>query len=68
MDRLLTCADVAKLLGVVPDTVRDLERRGRLKATRTAGGIRLFREADVRQFVQTREEARSKIPSAALTD
>ncbi len=68
MDRLLTCADVARLLGVVPDTVRDLERRGRLKAIRTPGGIRLFQEADVKQFAQIRREARRKIQGSAAHD
>jgi len=54
MDRFLTVADVARKLNLMPDTVRDLERRGRLKAIRTAGGLRLFRDADVERFVQER--------------
>jgi excisionase family DNA binding protein len=68
MDRLLTCADVARLLNVVPDTVRDLERRGRIKAIRTPGGIRLFREADVKRFAQMRDDARRKTYRPAPTE
>jgi len=59
MDRLLTCADVAKLLNVVPDTVRDLERHGRIKAIRTPGGMRLFREDEVQRFVEARKARRA---------
>jgi excisionase family DNA binding protein len=59
MERLLTCADVARLLNVVPDTVRELERRGRLKAIRTPGGVRLFREAEVQRFAEARKARRA---------
>ncbi len=52
MDRLLTVGDVARRLQVMPDTVRELERRGRLKAIRTEGGVRLFRKADVEEFAR----------------
>jgi len=64
MNRLLTCADVARLLNVVPDTVRDLERQGRLKAIRTPGGMRLFREAEVHRFVEARKARRALTEAA----
>ncbi len=51
---LLSTADAARILGVVPATVRQLERNGRLPAIRTAGGIRLFRRADVERFARER--------------
>ena len=52
MDKLLTVGDVARRLQVMPDTVRELERRGRLRALRTEGGVRLFRKADIERFAQ----------------
>jgi excisionase family DNA binding protein len=55
MNLWLTVADVAKRLNVTPDTVRDLERRGRLNAIRTVGGVRLFKEAEVERFLQHRQ-------------
>lgn len=48
----LTVADVSRRLNLMPDTVRELERRGRLKAIRTEGGVRLFRKSDVEQFAR----------------
>lgn len=53
----LTSSDVARLAGVTPDTVRSWERAGKLKATRTAGGTRLFVRAAVLAFIQRREAA-----------
>jgi len=55
-DQWLTVADVARKLNLMPDTVRDLERQGRLKAVRTLGGVRLFLKADVEGFIQEREQ------------
>lgn len=52
MKRLLTVGDVARRLRMMPDAVRELERRGRLKAFRTEGGMRLFRESDVERFAR----------------
>src|SRR5574338_531619 len=46
-EQFLTCALVARRANVTPETVRDWNRRGRLPASRTASGIRLFRRADV---------------------
>lgn len=37
----------ARRLGVTPATVRNWHRRGKIAATRTAGGDRRFRVADV---------------------
>jgi excisionase family DNA binding protein len=54
----LTVSDVAKILGVTPDAVRDLERRARLRAIRTLGGVRLFRASDVEHLRQRREKQR----------
>ncbi len=57
-DRWLTTGDVARRLDVMPATVQDLDRQGRLKAIRTLGGKRLFREADVEAFIQERTQRR----------
>jgi excisionase family DNA binding protein len=46
MKWLLT-GDAARVLGVSPDLVRRLERKGELVALRTSRGTRLFRLEDV---------------------
>jgi excisionase family DNA binding protein len=55
--QFLTTADVARALGVVPDTVRLWERAGKLPALRTASGVRLFAHADVQRLADKREMA-----------
>ncbi len=52
---LLSCADVGRVLKIGPQRVRQLERLGRLSATRTAGGWRLFRREEVERFAAQRE-------------
>ncbi len=54
MEQWLSSADAARLLGVVPATVRQMERSGRLPARRTTGGIRLFRQEDVERLARER--------------
>ncbi len=54
-DQLLTKADAAKILGLTPDAVVFLEKKGDLPATRTRGGVRLFRASDVARLAETRE-------------
>ena len=56
---LLTTADVARILGVVPATVRLMERDGRLPALKTPGGQRLFTRSDVEHLAAARTERRS---------
>jgi len=53
-ERLLTPGEVAKMLGVSPVTVRQWAAQGWLKAHRTAGQHRRFREEDVREFAGSR--------------
>lgn len=65
MDEYLSVADAARILGVVPATVRQMERSGRLPALRTAGGIRLFCRADVERFAEERT-ANNQRPSATV--
>jgi excisionase family DNA binding protein len=54
METFFTTLDVAKILQVSPDTVRQWERRGKLAATRTAGGMRLFRRDDIEMLASQR--------------
>lgn len=55
MSKFLTVTDVARKLNMMPDTVREMERQGRLKAIRTVGGVRLFQEDEVERFAQARQ-------------
>ncbi len=55
MDTLLSVADASRILGVTPQTVRLMVRRGTLTvAARTEGGIRLFRRPDVERLAADR--------------
>lgn len=59
MSETLLANDAAKILGKGPDAVRYYEKTGRLKAERTAGGIRLFRREDVKRLArELREKGR----------
>ena len=53
---LLTSGEAARLLGLTPDAVRAMERRGVLEALRTLNGRRIFRGEDVRRLVIEREK------------
>ena len=46
-DQLLTTTDVARLIGVLSETIRLWENTGKLPAIRTSSGIRLFTRGDV---------------------
>jgi excisionase family DNA binding protein len=48
---LLTPAEVAGLFGVDSRTVSRWERAGRLRAVRTLGGHRRFREREIRSLL-----------------
>ena len=50
-DRLLTPAEVGALFRVDPKTVSRWAEAGKLNSTRTPGGHRRFREADVRALL-----------------
>jgi excisionase family DNA binding protein len=51
--------EVAKILNVSPETVRLWERAGRLRAVRTAGGVRLFDRRDVERLSRERDSKES---------
>lgn len=46
-DDLFNVRQTAKELGVHENTVRNLEKRGELKAVRLPSGVRRFRKADI---------------------
>ena len=47
-------AEAARILGVTPATVRLMESRGELPATRTASGVRIFDRAAVERLAAER--------------
>jgi excisionase family DNA binding protein len=50
----LLTSEVARELKVAPDTVRRLERLGKLPALKTAQGVRLFDRRDVERLARER--------------
>jgi excisionase family DNA binding protein len=61
MQELLSTADAARILEVTPATVRQMLRRGTLRAAaRTEGGIHLFRRKDVEKLAREREQQRER--------
>ena len=61
MEQLLTAADAARILGVVPARVRQLANEGQLPpAATTVGGTRLFRREDVQQLADARAAKRNR--------
>jgi diguanylate cyclase (GGDEF)-like protein/excisionase family DNA binding protein len=61
-DELLSLSTVAAALGVSPSTVRRLADQGILPGTRTEGGHRRFRRADVQRLARERQRAPSLRP------
>jgi excisionase family DNA binding protein len=65
VERLLTVADAARILGVVPARVRQLANEGQLPpAATTLRGTRLFRQEDVEQLARVREAKRNRAATA----
>ena len=57
MAEVMTVSEAARELNVAIDTVRDWADRGRLPVQRTAGGLRIFRRADVERVQLERQIA-----------
>jgi len=53
IDFILT-SEAARICGVSAQSIRAWERVGRLTAMKTAGGVRLFRRADVEELKRAR--------------
>ena len=65
METLLTAADAARILGVVPARVRQLANEGQLPpAATTVSGTRLFRLEDVQRLAEVREAKRNQTERA----
>jgi excisionase family DNA binding protein len=63
----LSVADASRLLGVTPQTVRLMIRRGTVRvAAKTVGGIQLFRLEEVERVVAERQVRQVSPPSMAL--
>jgi excisionase family DNA binding protein len=56
-ERLMTAADAAKVLGVVPNSVRRMTDTGELPSIRTVGGFRLIKQSDVERLAAARAES-----------
>ncbi len=59
VDEWLTVTQAADLLGVAAHTLRDWTAKGVVEASRTAGGHRRYRKADLERFRAARAEADS---------
>jgi DNA-binding transcriptional MerR regulator len=56
----LAAADAARILGVTPAAVRQMNKRGELFASaRTAGGVFLFAQSEVERLKAKREQRRA---------
>jgi hypothetical protein len=73
-DIFLTVTDAARILNRSGESVRNYERRGILPASKTARGIRLFKQSDVEALAERQRKvslgfqprkARSEDPQAA---
>jgi DNA-binding transcriptional MerR regulator len=56
-EKLLTSGEAGRAANLSAETIRLYEREGKLKAIKTAGGMRLFRESDIAELVQKRKTA-----------
>jgi excisionase family DNA binding protein len=69
MDLYLSVADAARILGVTPQTVRLMIRRGTLPVVaKTVGGIHLFRREEVDQLAEQRAVQRHTSAAANAAD
>lgn len=62
---LITTATAARILRTSEGTVRALERRGELPATRTPTGMRLFEQAVVERVARNRAQRNHDRSSSA---
>lgn len=58
-NQALTTCDIARLLNRTPDTIRWMERRGLIQATRTAGGQRIFTRSEAERILRERADQES---------
>ncbi len=65
--RYLLTSDVAKVLDLSESGVRNLERRGLLRADRASGRMRIFDAAEVLRLAQVRAQRRQGRPARAAS-
>jgi len=58
---LILSSEAARILGISAQSVRAWENAGRLRATKTAGGVRLFSRAEVEQLRLSLCAARAEV-------
>jgi hypothetical protein len=69
VEMYLSVADASRVLGVTPQAVRLMIRRGTLHVSaRTVGGIQLFRGEDVERLAVERRARQAAIRPAAAWD
>jgi DNA-binding transcriptional MerR regulator len=60
-NRYLLASEAGRIAGCSAENIRVLERTGKLKAAiKTAGGVRLFSEGDIRELAVRRKQKDSK--------
>ena len=63
-NEFLSVNGTARILNIAPQTVRDWERRGRLRALRTETGTRIFQRADVERLASEQGKTQTLLQSA----
>lgn len=51
MEKLLKLSEVADILSVSKNTLRNWDKSGKLIAVRTVGGSRRYKESDIKEFI-----------------
>ena len=59
MEKLLTSHQVAKLLNVLPETLRRWEKEGKLKPLRKPGGHRRYKESQIKKLLGENQDITS---------
>ncbi|HDH50215.1 MAG TPA: helix-turn-helix domain-containing protein [Nitrospirae bacterium] len=59
-DRILSISKAARYLGVFPLTLRNWEKKGKIRAFRTPGGHRRFRKSDLDALFGIEDEKNSE--------
>ena len=64
---LILSSEAARILGISAQSVRAWENAGRLRATRTAGGVRVFSRAEVEQLRASLDQPRNAVAPTPAT-
>lgn len=58
--QILIASEAARILGLTPATVRYLENHGKLKALKTASGVRIFDRSQVELLARARAAQKAR--------